>query len=202
LLAGSRAWRHYPIHVGEIEIASNSLRIELLCPNVSESGLWLSFQEQSGRLVAGILNSGWLLRTPPERNVPLADALAGFYKLGGVDLIREQVEACFEPNLPPYDITETGLVVWPGARYEHEILYNLDQSPTITPRPRSLARSLGCPILEADQILYAARPIAWDDWVSLWDAEQSGGPLRELFEEKLRLLPTADRVPLAGEITR
>lgn len=196
-LAGSRAWGALPIEVGEIEIASNSLRIELRCPRLSESGLWLSFQEQSGWLVACVLNSGWLVHLPPEKAAALSHALAGFYKIGGVDLIREQIDACFEAQPLPYDITEGGLVVWPGARYEHEIFYNLEQRPTITPRPRAVARSLGCPPLAAQHLLFNLLPITWDEWVHIWEADRAAESAPPLLPKEARLLPLAERVPLA-----
>src|SRR5437762_8953524 len=115
--------------------------------------------------MACVLNSGWLLQATPDQEQVLSQALAGFYQLGGVDLVREQIEACFEPQSFPYDITEGCLVVWPGGGYKQEIVYKLDQRPTMTPRPRTAARTLGCPPLLAADLLFNLRTIRWDQWV-------------------------------------
>ena len=55
----------------------------------------------------------------------LRDALTGLYKLAGVDLVREQVEAWLGQSRFGYDITAEGLVVWPRQEYEEQVVYAL-----------------------------------------------------------------------------
>ena len=196
LLSESRSWQGVEIVTGSIELASNSLRIELRCPELSSTSLWMSFQEQSGWLLAGLMNTGWLARISPEQAETLVTALAGFYKIGGVDLVREQIEACFEPRHPPYDVTETGLNVWPGNQYDVELIFNLNQRPTIRPRPRALAKSLNFSTLEANQLIFAESTITWAAWVSTWEHEQAGGGIPPLFPQPIQLIPVAEHLPL------
>ncbi|MEK6262627.1 MAG: hypothetical protein AABP62_28865 [Planctomycetota bacterium] len=62
----------------------------------------------------------------------------------------------------PYDITSTGLVVWPLGHYEAEVHYVLDETPTTTPRPRSLARTAGLIPLPLASLLFAEHSPTWD----------------------------------------
>lgn len=196
LLTESKSWGAVAVSTGEIELASNSLRIELCCPELSATSLWLSFQEQSGWLLAGLMNSGWVVRLSAEQVEALVTALAGFYKIGGVDLVREQIESCFDPQHPPYDVTEAGLVVWPGNQYDVELVYNLEQRPAIKPRPRALAKALNFPTLEAHELIFGESSISWVGWVATWESEQTGAGLPPLFADEIRLLPNTEQLPL------
>ncbi len=195
LLDESDAWGGGRAFVGSIEIASNSMRIEICRPDLSEHGLWLAFQEQSGWLVASVIKSGWLLHLNPRQLAALRTALAGFYKMAGVDLVREQIEAGFEPQTPAYDICEQGLKVWPGGRYETEVLYNLSKFPVISPTPRSAARSFKLPALKAQLLLFNRLNIAWSDWVAAWEAGPGAEPA-SVIPPETRILPDALRLPL------
>jgi hypothetical protein len=86
----------------------------------------LDFEERSGWLVAGVARSGWLVQLRPEQLLVWRDALAGFYKYAGVDLVREQIAHCL-PNMLSYTVVEQGLVVQPTA--DTEELYDLSKDP-------------------------------------------------------------------------
>ena len=90
--------------------------IELYCPELAEESMWLAFEEQAGWLVAGIHRRGWSDGLSYARRQALASALAGFYKMAGVDLVREQIESRLAAGSEGYAITTTGLVIWPGRR--------------------------------------------------------------------------------------
>ena len=62
----------------------------IACPAIAPENLVLAMEERSGWLVAGIAESGWLDEVSPKQEGALVDALAGFYKMAGIDLIREQ----------------------------------------------------------------------------------------------------------------
>lgn len=196
LLSESSSWGTPQVRVGRIQLASNSLRIELLCPEIARSSLWIAFQEQSGWLLASVLSSGWLLHLTPEAHGALRTAIAGLYKMAGVDLVREQIESCFEPETPPYDVSEHGLTLWPGGQYDVEVHYNLKQRRLISPKPAAEAERFHLHTLHAEQLLYNSREILWTRWVEVWEAERTGATHPAILGEHIRVIPEATRVPL------
>jgi hypothetical protein len=72
------------------------------------------------------------------------------------------------------------------GHYEAEVHYALDESPTTTPRPRSLARASGLIPLPLASLLFAEHSLTWDDWRAYWETEQN------LSAIPLRLLPDVD----------
>lgn len=103
------------------------------------------------------------------------DALAGFYKLAGVDVVREQIESQL-PQAAGYDLRENGLVVWPMSEQNGESVYALEVSP------------------QKDALLYSATPIRWDDWVQTWQRDHDGKGHEPLLPLWLRLLPDGERL--------
>jgi hypothetical protein len=194
LLAESRGCASLRLSVGEIHAACNSVRVELKSADRGPESLWLAFQEQSGWLVAGVTQPGWLDRLSDEERQTFRLALAGLYKLGGVQLVREQLEECFPPVPPPYDITDRGLVVWPDGRYETVVRYELDQRPLMRPRPTTAARAFNLPLLDAHEAVFSESEIRWRDWVAVWEQERSGADFRLPAVDGLRLLPAAPAV--------
>ena len=71
-----------------MELGSNSIRAELACPALAEEAIGLAFEERSGQLLVVLTGPGWLPRLTPDQRGALATALAGLYKLAGVDLVR------------------------------------------------------------------------------------------------------------------
>src|SRR5262249_2927814 len=131
------------IEARAIEIASNRVRVELACEPFGASAR-IAFDEQSGWLLAGIADPGFIDALDDGARATFENALAGFYKMADVDLVREQIEACilqaFEMDAaaaaPPYDIADEGLVVWPDDSYKTEIVYPLTEDPALAPQTR------------------------------------------------------------------
>ena len=120
------------MHVGAIRLASNRIRIELCRLGQGEQSVHLDLEEHAGRLVAGFTatgerqpSNGWLDRLPLEQLRAFTDALAGFYKACGVDVVREQVESALRPGMRFY-VSEQGLIVETGPRFEAAARYDLD----------------------------------------------------------------------------
>ncbi|MHB1422188.1 MAG: hypothetical protein ACYC3I_03110 [Gemmataceae bacterium] len=94
ILAGSKSWGDVPrLAVGEIHIATNRIRIELVD---SDASVAVDFEEHGGWLLAGLTCPSacaetWLSRLTEEKRMAFRDALAGLYKLAGVDVVREQL---------------------------------------------------------------------------------------------------------------
>ncbi len=131
----------------------------------------ISFEEQSGWVVAGVTQVGfadWLLGPP---RILFENALAGLYKLGAADLVREQLEMALGSEVP-YDIADDGLVVWPGPGYVVEALYPLrTDASVIEPTLRGGLPQKPLPPLDARAISFRHQPIAWSAWVYAWSAD-------------------------------
>ena len=128
LLCASRGWHADPLVCGEIQLGTNRILVELYAAEMRGPSVWISLEDQAGWLVASIDRRGWLDQLSPGQRGTLANALAGFYKLAGVDLVREQLDAHLPPETETYSIEERGLVV-----------------PVGPPRP-SRSRLRACPI--------------------------------------------------------
>jgi hypothetical protein len=92
LLSASQRWEYRPPTVGAIELATNRIRVGLYYPLKGEEDLVLSFDLRKGQLEAGIAAPGWLAQLSPPQTEALLTALAGLYKLAGVDRVRELAE--------------------------------------------------------------------------------------------------------------
>jgi hypothetical protein len=176
LLEGSRAWSGRGLAIGAINLGSNRIRVELGCPGLGPNA-WLTLEERAGWLVAGVARAGWLTHLvkrgdPPAR--AFATALNGLYQMSGVDLLRTQIEASFAPACPPYDLTEEGLVVWPGADSECEVQYPLRDGLLIRPRVSDCLPTIELPVLERKRLLLREQPTAWTQWVEVWERDRAG----------------------------
>ena len=213
LLRESRTFRERSLSVKHIELATNRVAVLILDEDQPDEPVRIEFAEQSGWLIADVANASWLADLTDEDRAVFRTALAGLYKLGAVDLVREQIESqLVASSIPvmasipdatspanatssvahthPYDIASTGLVVWPFGHYEAEVHYALDETPTATPRPRSLARAAGLIPLPLASLLFAEHSLTWDDWRAYWETEQSFSAI------PLRLLPYVDLLRL------
>lgn len=175
LLAETPAWNDTEITVEHIGLHSKSILIELHCPSCSGDPLAVVFQEQSGWLLADVTSAGWLSQLDAGRRDVFAAALAGFYKLSGVDLVREQIAAYFAPANPPYDVAEDRLLVWPDGKYAVSVSYKLRQRPRLGHKSLPLAMKFVLPTRDTDELVFAETAIAWNDWVEFWD-NIAGGP--------------------------
>ncbi len=192
-LGHSQGWRSGPVHLAKVRAGSNRIRLELACPELGEPNLEVKIEEQSGWLVAHISRPGWLPLLSPGEAAVLTLALTGFYKKAGVDLVREQIEACLGPECPPYDIADQGLVVWPGKGYETEVVYDLGAGAVLQPRVVEGRPNAALPTLAADQLFSSRRAVAWQDWVAAWERDQAGAGIAEPLVAGFRLLPIQHR---------
>jgi hypothetical protein len=191
ILAGSKSWDDVAhLSVGEIHIATNRIRIELLGPAASVP---VDFEHHGGWLLAALTGptgsqETWLARLAPEQGMAFRDALGGFYKLAGVEVVREQIEAQLPAGMA-YDLTEKGLVVWSLTGQEGEVVYDLEARPELTPVPHGPST---LPILlpfAAEAVLYSETPIRWTDWVETWQLDHDGKGHAPLLPMRVRLLP-------------
>ncbi len=176
LLQVSRQFSGTTLRVPSVHVACNSIRFRIVPDWPDGPPCEVAFQEQSGFLLACVSDIGWLRDCTEEQRRVFSVALAGFYKLAGVDLVREQLEASLGPYPPPYDIRGHWLVVWPDADFETEIRYDLSRSGDIKPTPRSAAEAYLLPVLDSARLFFRDNPISWQWWVEFWEAELLGSP--------------------------
>lgn len=172
LLEASGGWGRAEITAGEIELATNAVKVELYSPDHGEDSLWLSFEEHAGWLVAGIEHRGWLDKLSAESRTAFENALAGFYQMAGVDLIREEIELALSPADADYSITDEGLVSWRSGETNRHLLCDLhDGAITELWDPvRDMNRRVW-PV-DPKRLLYSNRPISWTRWVETWQHEK------------------------------
>ncbi|CAN5851049.1 hypothetical protein BH23PLA1_BH23PLA1_19660 [soil metagenome] len=197
LLRESRSLGQVPIEVGQVEVSVNRVRFELRAPDLDGESVWLAFEEQSGWLVAGVVEAGWIASIEEDSLRELGAALAGFYKLAGVDFVRQQVEARLGgPPSPPYDIADEGLIVWPGEGFATEVHYDLrnDRAVVLRPGPGrvEIPSDLG------ERLLLRPIPIPWDRWVETWEKDRAGQSPPRPYLEDVRVLPLKPGVETAG----
>ena len=208
VLRESRTFRNVLLSVARVELATNRVLVTIGNSQHPDNPVEIHFAEQSGWLLAGVAQQGWLRELTDEDRAVFRTALAGLYHRGAVDLVREQIESqLIAPPLPahdgtsspnqlpqptpaerthPYDISPAGLVIWPHRHYEAEIHYSLGDEATITPRPRSLARAAGLSARPRAALLFREHPLSRDDWQAYWETEQN------LSAIPIRLLPDVE----------
>src|SRR5262249_7858856 len=126
---------------------------------------------------------------PAVQRAVLALALTGFYKLGDVDLVWEQLESTCPMLGTDCEVADAGLVVRLGAGSDTEVVYDLDERPVLHPRVVRGRPAPGLPPLESERVLFRSRPVLWRDWVAAWECVHAGEvPLKPPLPG-VRLLP-------------
>jgi len=177
-LAESSAFEGVVMSVGRTEIGTNSLRVEIRAPQLGDEPLWIAFDEQAGRMVAGVWHPGWATNLSEARRSVLAGLLVGFYRIGGVDLVREQIEACLGRRAYPYYVAEAGLKLLPDTSRPQAIVYDLDEFPRIAPRIEGGSSNGSLPVDEsptvgATSLVFARTRTLWSDWVDAWSRDDA-----------------------------
>jgi hypothetical protein len=173
LLEISRGWQRAQLTAGEIHLGINQIGLELYSPDHGEDSVWLSLEEHAGWLVAGVRHRGWLDRLDVPARLTFENALAGFYKMAGVQIIREELELLLAPADADYAITDQGLVAYDSQSVTPRVLCRLSDGD---------ASALWDPAREFDRrrwpidprkVLFSNRPLSWQRWVETWQRDQS-----------------------------
>jgi hypothetical protein len=162
------------VAVTHVEIGSN--RVQSVCAQSSRAQV--RFEQQSGWLVASIPEPGWLAALDDHHRRIFEIALSGFYKLSGVELVREQLEHALQGDgsaPPPYDIADDGLTVWPAGAYDTEVVYDLHK-PKLKPMTRGEPFDGGLPELDKRHALFGREPLYWSVWSTAWQQIARGEP--------------------------
>ncbi|HEY0191373.1 MAG TPA: hypothetical protein VGC42_09650 [Kofleriaceae bacterium] len=199
VLNEASAFRITDIAVGHIAIGSNRVHIDLTCKVLSAGPAKLAFELQSGWIVASVPARGWLDQLDAEQRQIFEIALAGFYKRAGVDLVREQLEQVLAGDQPPppYDISEEGLIVWPGNGYQTEAVYDL-RAPAPSPRLRGAAWTGELPTLTGHRALYFREDVRWSVWTQVWEQlARHQPPLQVIYGPSLLRRPAPPPATMA-----
>lgn len=172
-------------HIAEVKLGSNSVRIAIGCPDVAPDILRIAFEEQSGWLLASLHAPGWLTSLDPKKLDAMRNALVGFYKTAGAELVRLQVESALGDPPPAYDIADEGLVIWPEADFETEILYPLDDAPIFVPTVTRGTPPQPLLPIDRERLLFKETPLTWADWVAAWEEARLTPPARLVDTVKL-----------------
>jgi hypothetical protein len=173
------AFRATDVALHHVEIGSNRVQITLVCPSVAPEPAVIRFEQQSGWLVGSLSDPGWVDRLAEDQQRIFETALAGFYKLSGADILREQVERALQGNAtappPPYDIADEGLLVWPGHGFETEAVYDLT-SKRLTPIVRGAEFEGALYDLGGRHALFFREQVYWAIWATTWQQIARGEP--------------------------
>jgi hypothetical protein len=160
----------------EVSVGSNRVQITIACPSLSATPAKLRFELQSGWIVGSISQAGWIDRLDALQRRIFEITLAGFYKLAGVSIVRDQLVHALandDGTSPPYDITDDGLVVWPDRSFRTELVYDL-RSSKLVPRSRGEAYEGPRIDLGGRHALFGREPMYWSVWATTWQQIQRG----------------------------
>jgi hypothetical protein len=172
LLEKCSVWKAFPVKCSRLEAFSNSFLVELECPKLGEAVLQIWVQEQSGWIVASIVHSGWLTSASEEQWKSFCNAVEGFYRKSGIELVREQIESAITKQYP-YDIDSAGLLIWPSNAFDIEIIADLKVDGDLHPTPEVQAAEAGLHPTPRERVIFSSTHSKWSDWEALW-FEQDG----------------------------
>ena len=177
-------------------VGSNRVEIALACPGLGAEPVVIRIEHQAGWLLAGLYRRGWLDHVGDHRRFVFETALCGFYKLCGVGLVREQIDAALgtgTPAVPAYHVRDDALRVWPRDRFDVEIAYSL-RSNRLKPKIDGAAYDGAVPALAGRKAVFRRQPLRWSAWVTAWQRIALGEQVPPLVPGP-SLLGAAPRAP-------
>ncbi|HLJ96575.1 MAG TPA: hypothetical protein VKU02_25600 [Gemmataceae bacterium] len=199
LLQQSKGWGNQPLHVGQVLLSCNRIRIELVHAAFPEESVWLALEQRSGWLLSRLQGPGWLRHVSAAHAQIFTTALAGIYKIAGVDIVHEQLASLLPPGVPGYDLTDQELVVWTNRRNGSAIAYDLgDGHDQLRPRRESGEILKGAQVLQARRLFFSRVPLTWQEWVEFWQKDHEGQGYAQLLSDSLLLVP-AERAHMDRE---
>jgi hypothetical protein len=188
-VGASHAWAGTtPLRVGEILLATNRIRFELRCPDAEGGALSLEMSNRGGWLVARVVQPGWLPGLSRQRREAFHDALVGFYKLSGVDVVHEQMAAAL-PAGCAFDVGAEGVTVWPTSDPSCAVTYDLS-APERPPRGAGCAGLTGLPP-SGEALVLARSTVPWAAWVEQWERDREGKEHSPPLLPEVHLLPVS-----------
>jgi hypothetical protein len=188
ILQESLRWKKQPPRVGNVVLTPTRIGIELVLAQAVRP-VRLEWEDEAGWLVASIRELGWLESLADERRQAVTIALAGLYKLAGIDLVDEQVRESLPPQAS-FTLTERDLVVETGPLREAAVRYDLRRSRgPLRPRTLDGTPAANWPVLDPRRVIFARVPLSWRQWVESWEGSPDGKPPRTPLSSSIKLLP-------------
>ena len=179
LLNSCLVWKDMGLQCGHIHAASNSFYVELECRRLGTPAVRLLFQEQSGWVAASVPETGWLRFASNDQLKSFQNALQGFYRKSGIDLVREQLEANFV-HVHPYDIDAAGFAIWPNGQFDKELTVDLSRKGQVRPLPAIEATAAGIIPTDRDAVVFNESRTEWTHWQYLWTPTDFSGGAKSL----------------------
>jgi hypothetical protein len=167
--------------VQSVRLSSQRISVEII-RRAGDVPFEVAFEEKSGLLVAAVLQNGWVESLNPDALGWFLGGLVGYYKLAGVDLVREHIEERLEIH-QPYDIRRGHIILWMPRSNRCESIMDLTNE-----KARFLRSQTKGDVVMRDQLFYSCQTLCWSDWVVFWNAQRPGS---SLIEQRLLRLPTA-----------
>ncbi|HYV37158.1 MAG TPA: hypothetical protein VE988_15740 [Gemmataceae bacterium] len=188
LLHQSPAWLDKPLRTGKIDLAVHLVRIELDHTAFPVDPVRLALAEKAGWLTVQIEQPGWLAKLAPRQFEPFITALAGWYKMAGVQLVREQLQAALAHSELVYTIEDQGLALRPMLGGKDKFMVSVRDRVSLN-LPLQRVEQAALPTLPPPPAMVFARwPIFWTAWVESWQRDQRG-QAPQLLPPELALVP-------------
>jgi hypothetical protein len=180
LLDQARAFGPGRLCAGAVRLGATSFEVELMDMAGPDVPIRLRFAAQGGRLTARVVDPGPIGAWTDAERATLADALAGWYRRGGVEIALDRASAVFDASRMEVCATTAGLLVTPRHEPGQAVvsaLYPLtraDESGRIAP--------IGGPgpAVPSDRLVFTLADLPWAAWSRVWEEDQKtpGHPLR------------------------
>jgi hypothetical protein len=190
LLDQTRAFRGGRLGAEAVRLGVASFEIDLVDREHPGRPIRLRFAEQGGRLTARVADPGPLSSWDEAERATLADALAGWYRRGGVEIALDRAEAVFDLSRVEVRAIAAGLRVTPRhepGQTAASALYPLsraDETERLSP-----IEGRG-PAVPSDRLVFAVASLPWTTWVRTWDED------RVKPDHPARLDASADILPI------
>jgi hypothetical protein len=157
-------WDANILVVNSVTLSTNQIGIEIRHRDWPQP-LRLNLEERSGRLLAGIRESGWLTELPEPQVQAFNSALAGFYEFAGVELVDDSLAVPIMQPGPALPKEER--VVWMDHQHGQPVFHAGARVDGNSGAP-AVANSAAC------RLLFAQAPLTWDDFVRSWETGRDG----------------------------
>jgi hypothetical protein len=174
LVNANQGWKAGLVSLSKLDLDSNRVKMELACPAVAATTMAWSIEEHGGWLLARVARAGWLAKLPTDQRLIWSNAMAGLYKLSGIELVHEQIRGCFPQEPLSYDLAGEGLILWPKDGLDTEVLYELPNGPVLRPRGPAAVATGAMPEIPRPELLLQDRAIDWQAWCDYWEMIQAG----------------------------
>jgi hypothetical protein len=175
LLDQCEGWRGR-LAPGGVTLATNAIRIEIRRDGHSEKPMVVSFTLRGGWLMAGLNRSDWLSTLPLAEQAEFANALAGFYKLAAVDLVREQILAGLPDGYTTFELEPDRIALSSADGSSPWLWYDLSRrGPRLRPEYANGSRAVG-PELDVTGLVFGRMDLTLAEWEDAWrPAVEFGG---------------------------